>query len=38
MALLFLRENGIVHRDLKLANILMDRKIVKLIDFGEAFH
>ena len=35
----FLHENNIIHRDLKLANILVEAKLaVKIIDFGESYH
>lgn len=35
-ALIYLRENRILHRDLKLQNILVHKDTVKLCDFGFA--
>lgn len=31
-----LHKSGIIHRDLKLENILISRKGIKIIDFAEA--
>lgn len=37
MGLLFLQDNGVVHRDIKQANIVLDRNYrAKIIDFGSA--
>ena len=37
-ALRFIKEYGVVHLDLKPANIMINNLKVKLIDFGESFH
>jgi serine/threonine protein kinase len=37
-ALRCLQEYRVVHLDLKPANILMQKMMIKLIDFGESFH
>ena len=36
---MFLHQNQIIHRDLKLANILVEnRLLIKITDFGESYH
>ena len=37
-ALEYLHSHGVVHRDIKLGNILLKRRVAKLADFGLAIN
>ena len=37
-AVSYLHSHGIIHRDIKLGNILLNRRVAKLADFGLAIN